>query len=257
MAPGWATIGPQVSRPTLFLPALLTLLGACATGLPAGGTLALREGYRPFARAGAPPPAAAEPAAEVAPLQLPPGARETAVEAARSLVGASRIAVGERRFGDDCTGLVRAAYAQVGVDLMGEGLAGDSGVTAIQRYAGRHGRLYQAGRPLPGDLVFFRETYDRNRDGRLNDGLTHVGLVDDVEADGTVVIIHRVARGVVRYRMNLGHPDQPASPQGRRWNDWLRSEQPGAPAQLTGQLFAGYATLLPPGSIRPEAAASR
>jgi hypothetical protein len=118
-------------------------------------------------------------------------------------------------------------------------------VAAIYRFAGRHGRVYEGGRPLPGDLVFFKETYDRNRDGRRNDGLTHVGLVDDVEADGTVVIIHRVARGVVRYRMNLGHPDQAASPQGRRWNDWLRTEQPGAPAQLTGQLFAGYATLLP------------
>jgi hypothetical protein len=98
---------------------------------------------------------------------------------------------------------------------------------------------------VAGDLVFFKETYDFNRDGQANDGLTHVGLVDDVEADGTVVVIHRVARGVVRYRMNLAHPDTATSPTGARWNDWLRAEAPGAKPRLTAQLFAGYATLLP------------
>jgi hypothetical protein len=234
-----------VTSPRPLLVAICALWG-CATGLPLGGPLVQEDGYQPFSRPGR-PPELPDVKAGGAPVDVPPHARERAVQAARSLLGASELVVAQRRFGDDCTGLVRAAYAQVGVDLMQEGRSSDTGVAAIYRFAGRHGRLYEGGRPLPGDLVFFRETYDRNRDGHLNDGLTHVGLVDDVEADGTVVIIHRVARGVVRYRMNLGHPDQAASPQGRRWNDWLRSEQPGAPAQLTGQLFAGYATLLPVG----------
>jgi hypothetical protein len=113
------------------------------------------------------------------------------------------------------------------------------------RFAAKHGRIYENGRPLPGDLVFFKETYDLNRDGQSNDGLTHIGVVEDVEADGTVLVIHRVARGVVRYRMNLGSPTQLTTSDGRRVNDWLRTEAPGSKPRLTAELFAGYATLLP------------
>ncbi len=224
---------------------LLLLTCACATSAPVGGRLALSEGYLPFTRPAA--PASIPPASDgtSGPLVVPPGARASALDAARNLVGKRQIAVGARRFGDDCTGLVRAVYSQAGVDLMADGAGGDNGVTAIWRFASRHGRIFEVGRPLPGDLVFFRDTYDLNRDGRTNDGLTHVGVVDDVEADGTVVVIHRVASGVVRYRMNLEHRDQPTDHDGHRWNDWLRAEQAGARPRLTGQLFAGYATLLP------------
>ena len=39
--------------------------------------------------------------------------------------------------------------------------------------------------PRPGDLAFFHDTYDRNRDGRANDPYTHVALVEAV--DGAAV----------------------------------------------------------------------
>jgi len=160
-------------------------------------------------------------------------------------VGSSRIIVRSHRYPDDCTGLVRAVFDEVGVDLMREATSRDNGVTAIFRFATKHGHIFEGGRPVPGDLVFFKETYDRNRDGRNNDGLTHVGLVDDVEADGTVVIIHRVAPG----RGSL--PDEPRAPRRRpvyrRPSMERLAAEPsvGARPQLTGQLFAGYATLLP------------
>lgn len=232
--------------PRLLPLVALPLLGACATGAPAGARALLFDGYQPFVP-GAPtralPPAQAEVAG--APLEVPPGARETALAAARGLVGKRRMEASGRRFGDDCTGLVRAAFSQVGVDLMTAAEPGDNGVTAIWRFAARHGRIYEGGRPVGGDLVFFKETYDLNRDGRVNDGLTHVGLVEEVDDDGTVVVIHRVARGVVRYRMNLAHADRSKAPSGRTVNDYLRHAVPGSQAQLTARLFAGYATLLP------------
>lgn len=230
----------------LAITVAVSLAGAgCATAGPVGGRAALAEGYEPFARSApraAPAPSAAEaPAA----LAVRPGARQDAVAEAQRLVGKKRIEVNGRRFGDDCTGLVRAVFEPLGVDLLSRAEAGDNGVTAMWRFAARHGRVFHGGRPLPGDLVFFKDTYDLNRDGRLDDGLTHVGLVEDVEADGTVVVIHRVARGVVRYRMNLAAPTQARSADGRKLNDWLRTEAPGAKPRLTGELFAGYATLLP------------
>jgi hypothetical protein len=57
--------------------------------------------------------------------------------------------------------------------------------------------------PKAGDLVFFNNTWDMNRNGKWDDPLTHVGMVTGVEEDGTVVYIHHASRGVQRYRMNL------------------------------------------------------
>ena len=122
-------------------------------------------------------------------------------------------------------------------------VSGDNGVTALWRYAVNRGRIYESETPREGDLVFFKETYDLNRDGRRNDGLTHIGLVDSVEGDGTIVVVHRVPRGVVRSKMNLAHPARGTDGSGRVINDWLRAASAGDGGQLMGQLFAGYASL--------------
>lgn len=230
-------------------PLLLSTAVGCATGAPVGG-LHAPDGarYRPVA-------AAALPAATPAPrpevdgtevLEAPADGRSRAVELARSLVGKPRVQMGGKRYPDDCTGLIKGVFDRLGINLTGEARSGDNGVTAIYRFAQAHGRIYEGGRPVAGDLVFFRETYDLNRDGRANDGLTHIGLVESVDADGTVRVIHRVRRGVVRYRMNLQHPSTHLDPAtGVAINDYLRLPGPGHAEVLTGQLFAAYATLLP------------
>ncbi|MCY1030669.1 CHAP domain-containing protein [Corallococcus sp. BB11-1] len=184
--------------------------------------------------------------------------REQVLATARSLVGESSIQVNGRRYRTDCTALVEATYAQAGVTFRGTLKPGDNGVTALYRYARANGRVYTEGRPVPGDLVFFRETYDQNRDGRRNDGLTHVGLVDKVDAEGTVTVIHRVKRGVVRYRMNLARPHLPRDPKtGELLNDMLRSPGPGQTHVLTGQLFAAFGSVLPASKAKPVAVAAR
>jgi hypothetical protein len=221
------------------------LVSACATGAPAGARARLTDGYEPFTPPATTRAVPGDRGSAAGPLVAPPGARASALATAQRLVGQARVVVNGQRYGDDCTALVRAAYAQAGIDLLQAADPLDNGVTAIHRFAQRHGRLYTGGRPVAGDLVFFFETYDRNRDGRDNDGLTHVGLVEAVEEDGTVMVIHRVARGVVRYRMNLSHPASATTAAGRRVNDWLRAGGPGARPRLTAELFAGYATLLP------------
>lgn len=229
-------------RLALSLVTSLVALG-CATGRPMGAAR-VDDGYRPFAMA----PSAIEvpeATAQGAPLDVPAGSRTRVVDVARSLVGSKRVEVNGKRFGDDCTGLVRGVYSQLGVDLMSAGQPEDNGVTAIWRFTAQHGRLYDGGRPVAGDLVFFRETYDLNRDGAVNDGLTHIGLVDDVEADGTVIVIHRVARGVVRYRMNLATPALAKDARGKVLNDGLRLPGAGSPQRLTGELFVSFGTLLP------------
>lgn len=235
-------------RTPLYRAMALCALSGCATGVPVGARVGLDEaGYRPFIRTGptAPAPAPVTGAGVAAGLAAKPGARDRVVESARALVGKKAVALAGKHWPDDCTGLLKAVYAQEGIDLLQLGQPGDNGVAAIWRYAESRGRTYKGGHPVPGDLVFFTETYDKNRDGARNDGLTHVGLVDALEPDGTVLIIHRVARGVVRYRMNLSTPDTATLPSGRVVNDWLRSGGRGHSPKLTAQLFYGYATLLP------------
>jgi len=222
-------------------------LAGCATGLPCGARAAL--GLEGFRRNGPPAPPRELPGAGGpggAALHVGPAARERAVSAARSLVGSREIVLRGKRYPSDCTGLVLAVYGPLGLDLLDSAQAGDNGVTAIYRFAREHGRIYEGGWPLPGDLVFFRDTYDQNRDGRANDGLTHVGIVEGFAPDGTVTVIHRVRRGVVRYHMNLAHRELHLSPgSDRALNDYLRAPGGGRGPLLTGQLFAAYATVLP------------
>ncbi|MEW5850558.1 MAG: CHAP domain-containing protein [Myxococcota bacterium] len=143
--------------------------------------------------------------------------------------------------GDDGSALVHAAYLVSGLDVTG-GRAPSA--QALYEYARVRGLLHRQTRPRPGDVVFFHDTYDRNGDGKLNDPLTHVALVERVEDDGTVVIIHRAGGSVLRQRMNLLHPNARTDPKtGRTWNHLLRRARPGAPARTTAELFAGFATL--------------
>lgn len=242
----------------VLLAAVVVMTG-CASGRPLGGRL-LGSSYRhhPMTPAAAPrapltavvssPAPSPAPRKQVKQVRPPPPAdrREDVLTAARGLVGSGKVKVAGRTWPDDCTGFVEGVYAKAGVSFRGMGLAGDNGVTALYRYARTHGRVYTRGKPKPGDLVFFRETYDQNRDGRRNDGLTHVGLVDAIEDDGTVVVIHRVRRGVVRYRMNLAKPSLRRDPRtGEVLNDMLRAPGVGKMPVLTGQLFAAYGSVLP------------
>jgi hypothetical protein len=181
----------------------------------------------------------------VTPLSGAPGADgspdfgEAVARTAREYLGRKQIVADGRQFPSDCTGFVRAVFARHGIDLLAAGAEpGDNGVTAIYRFTSRNGRILEQP-PRPGDIVFFRETYDRNRDGRANDGLTHVGIVERVEDDGTVLVLHRVARGVVRYRMNVARPSERKDPKtGRVLNDYLK--EGNHKQRLAGELFAGF-----------------
>jgi hypothetical protein len=156
------------------------------------------------------------------------------VASARRLLGQTTVRWPGQTLPDDCSGLVLGVYASVGVPLTGSARPGDNGVTAVWRWTSARGRLFRTGRPDPGDLVFFHDTYDRDHDGKLDDGLTHIALVESVDADGTVSIIPRVSRGVMRYRMNLDRPTLRSEPAtGRVLNDRLRGSSGTGKAVLT------------------------
>lgn len=156
-----------------------------------------------------------------------------------------------RRFNADCSGYVEAVYQAEGIPLRAlmERVAPRerSAVVAARRVLERYGRTFGAGvRPLPGDLVFFHHTYDRDRNGRLDERLSHVGIVERVNGD-TVVFLHRGAKGVTRAVMTLGRRDEHRAGDGRELNSPLRRKQTawGSAPLLSGQLFALYGRVEP------------
>ena len=171
------------------------------------------------------------------------------VQTAVGLLGRSRVEVGGRRYTPDCSGLARGVYDTQRVDLydgLGE-LDGGNGVGRIYTHVVQHGRIHYGPTVYPGDLVFFHNTWDFNRDGFPNDPLTHVGVVEKVERDGTVIFVSWVSAGVERYRMNLRRPDTHKTADGRVLNDYMRRKWLGdhrSTRYLTGQLFAAFGTLL-------------
>jgi probable lipoprotein NlpC len=220
----------------LTLLALGTLSGCAATGRPS--VQDERSGFSTMGTRGAHCCAMAK--------GVP---RQTALaKTAVRFVGQSRVQIGGRNYAPDCSGFVRGVYATQLVDLyggLGE-LDGGNGVGRIFTHVVEHGRVHYGPTVHPGDLVFFHNTWDFNRDGLPNDPLTHVGVVEKVDLDGTVVFVSSVSAGIERYRMNLKHPDTHKAPDGRVLNDFLRRKRAGdAPGTyyLAGRLFAAFGTL--------------
>jgi hypothetical protein len=173
--------------------------------------------------------------------------RADIVQTASKLVGATAIKVNGKWIAYDCAGVTRAIFLAHGIDLYGSGSPDPkaNGVRLIHHHIRRQGTFHQGPVVRPGDLVFFDNTWDYNGDGMVNDPLTHVGIVERQETDGTVIFISRVAGAIQRYRMNLALPHVHRTVEGRVLNDYIRRkdfDDPAGTAYLTGQLFAAFGT---------------
>jgi hypothetical protein len=153
-----------------------------------------------------------------------------AVDTASSLIGRREIVVAGRDYGDDCSALVRAAFDRAGHPL--PPAAHD--VASLYSLALSRALLRPGIRSAAGDVVFLSD--------RPGGPPVHVGIVARVEPDGTAVVLHRVARGVMRLRVNLGYPGRVVDPAtGKRLNDMLVV---GSAAQPAGSLVVAIATML-------------
>ena len=171
--------------------------------------------------------------------------RAAIVRTASQLVGATTIQANGKRIAYDCAGVTRAIFLAHGIDLYASGSPNPNanGVRLIHHHISRHGTFHDGPIVRPGDLVFFDNTWDYNGDGIVNDPLTHVGIVERQEPDGTIVFISRVAGAIERYRMNLALPHVHRTVEGRLLNDYIRRKDLDGPANsayLTGQLFAAF-----------------
>jgi hypothetical protein len=198
------------------------------------------------------------------PVAVPDALGERLAARAAALLGQeAAFAVGDQRFPADCSGFVQAVYAAEGIPLRRLMVLSapreSSGAAAVHQAVRDFGVAFGGGGewPRPGDLVFWHDTYDRDRDGRSDDRFTHIGIVEYV-AGGTVVFLHRGSRAVVRGAMTPSRPGE-VSEGDRLLNSTLRAKARARPGDrlLAGELFAGYGRIDPRRVPRDLAAAAR
>ncbi len=100
--------------------------------------------------------------------------------------------------------------------------------------------------PLPGDAVFFHNTFDANSDGRNNDWYTHVGVVETVRKDGAARVMSYVGGAVTSFWVDPNRPDEIGAddaPVNSRVRIPTADDAPYTQYHA-GQLFAGYCSVL-------------
>lgn len=195
----------------------------------------------PWPRTGDPVPQLAKGDAYQAPA--PSRVRETIVSGGLSLVGKETLVVKGVTYPADCTGLVRAAYAFADIDLAYRfGRYGGNGVRRIYLTLYDQGLVYASSYPVPGDIIFWDNTWDANNNKVADDELTHLGLVVASEPDGSISYLHYHYRlGPTVETMNLLQPDLDVAKDGSRINAALRMRgSPPGPGSNAAQLFRAF-----------------
>ncbi len=143
-------------------------------------------------------------------------------------------------FRDDCSGFVSAVFTNSGVEM-------DGVVASIYDLAVVHDVLHWRPVPAVGDVVFFDNTHDRNGNDEWDDMNTHIGIILEVDPDGTATFAHSgTSKGRSTGRINIARSGEYKDKQGNILNSYLRSpeawDKPTA-TYLTGELWAGFATI--------------
>lgn len=132
-------------------------------------------------------------------------------------------------------------------DIRLSGIKSKPSIREVYRALQTKKLTYDRNDPAVGDLVFFHNTEDQNRDGRQNDWYSLVGVVEEAKPDGTITVILPVGAEIVRKVMNLRMPEvRRADTGGAIVNDVLRKKRlddPPYTQYLTGELFAGFAAV--------------
>ncbi|HAN30380.1 MAG TPA: hypothetical protein DCQ06_02170, partial [Myxococcales bacterium] len=91
----------------------------------------------------------------------------------------------------------------------------------------------------PGDLVFFRDTNDLNGNGKPDDGVTWVAVLEQIHQDRLIVIGQRAGR-VRRMAVSSQRPHVTRDPSGKVVNTRIVKWPNESQAWTTGRCFAGF-----------------
>jgi hypothetical protein len=164
--------------------------------------------------------------------------RQEIVECAKGLVGTKNLVALNKCFKNDCSGLVIGVYRLMGYKIDIRSHRKNRSLSEMLFLSLQDkGMAYQEYEPNIGDAVFFKNTTEV-----VYDRITHMGLVEEVFPDGTIVIIHYSSGMVNRIRMNLKDPYREKDRRGKVINDYLKRDDAGAGKRniLAGALFHSY-----------------
>ncbi len=140
------------------------------------------------------------------------------VDAAHWSIGRKNLSHNGKTFAMDCSGVVSALYWKADIDLQAAyPRYTGNGVTRIYRYLDDERLLYRPDEPAPGDIIFWDNSYDKNKNGLADDELTHVGMVVSVDEEGNVTYVHHdYISGIIFASM------YPPDPKDRSRNSGMR-----------------------------------
>ena len=156
---------------------------------------------------------------------------------ALDFIGHSSLSVEGERYRYDCSGFVMAAHMSANVKLNGAS-------SQLYELAQTAHVIHRRTRPYLGDVVFFDNTFDRNKNGRRDDLITHVAVVTAVDANGTIEMVHLGGSGISKLYMNLRSPDVHKNEAGQLLNSYLRVNRKNDDGpRLSGQLWKAFGSL--------------
>lgn len=160
------------------------------------------------------------------------------------------VSINGKNFTMDCTGLIRAVFYAGGIDLAKDFYKYEgNGVKRIYYSLKEREALHDLKVPQIADVIFWDNTWDRNGDNVFgNDPLTHIGIVVQVDDDGTVHYIHQnYVMGVTIESMNLYNPTLFMNGEGKVINSamYINSSFGKHPEHwLSGDLFKRFGGVL-------------
>ena len=163
------------------------------------------------------------------------------VQRAEDLIGVRNLRKIDSVYRNDCSGFVVGLYSSLGYKIMLNHPRGRYTLSQLLFINLRkRGLVYMSGDPRRGDLVFFRGTTRK-----MQNRVSHVGIVDDILKDHTVIIINYGSKGISKLKMNLLHPHLYKSKNGRILNDFIvkKNNSNVILRLLAAEHFSGYGNL--------------
>lgn len=173
------------------------------------------------------------------------------VKEAKNRIGDTDLKLGPVEYAFDSVGFARLVYKTAGIDLFSTAAARDPsryGVDIVYQYMALYGELDMGRTPRAGDMVFLGGTRDANHDGHP-DAISQVGIVVDVDAEGTATIMTALQTRIGVIHLNRRYPDTAVTPSGKTANTPLVIPTTGKPV-FASRLFHSFARIPAPDAQR-------
>lgn len=164
------------------------------------------------------------------------------LQACRAVLQSNESRGSGKWFNRDCSGVICAIFMEAGYPLQ-EKLR-----RVYKEGMNNVSVLYAIAEPLtledvlPGDLVFFDNTYDRNNNGLSDDSFTHVGIVTDYDLKHDIIsFIHYNTwiDKILEEQLSLTHSNSEKVNTVLRWPIGMDYEN----KRYAGELFNSFARI--------------